>query len=339
MARREGQARGVAFWPAVPKFNWERALRPAPAPATGQPHVTVTAGIQVAAAGTAPTPHDRLAAQLIQAGPSLTVTVPAHTVHGRVTITGSATQGGVINLQVGAGATVHIAETWRGQASGQTRLLVSLTLAADAQVDYQTYDLYGDTAVVIERRVTCGANSQLTWRSASFGHHAGILYHAVDLVGDGAQAQANMAVLAGGHARLTATTAVTNAATNTQVDQPARVITDHAQLILNGIGHILLGARGSDAQQENRVLMLSPHALGEANPLLLIDENDVTAGHAASVAAVDEHQLWYFLSRGVARPVALRLVLRGFLLALLPDSMSKALRDEIQQLIEVQLNG
>ncbi len=36
------------------------------------------------------------------------------------------------------------------------------------------------------------------------------------------------------------------------------------------------------------VLMLSEKSRGDANPILLIDENEVTAGHAASVGRVDQ---------------------------------------------------
>ena len=43
----------------------------------------------------------------------------------------------------------------------------------------------------------------------------------------------------------------------------------------------------SNAVQESRVLMLSERARGDANPILLIDEDEVTAGHAASVGRVD----------------------------------------------------
>ena len=57
--------------------------------------------------------------------------------------------------------------------------------------------------------------------------------------------------------------------------------------IFNGIGRIAKGATRANAVQESRVLMLSEKARGDANPILLIDEDDVTAGHAASVGRVD----------------------------------------------------
>ena len=65
------------------------------------------------------------------------------------------------------------------------------------------------------------------------------------------------------------------------------VVKDESSSIFNGIGRIAKGATRSNAVQESRVLMLSEKARGDANPILLIDEDDVTAGHAASVGRVD----------------------------------------------------
>ena len=42
--------------------------------------------------------------------------------------------------------------------------------------------------------------------------------------------------------------------------------------------------------------MLSDKARGDANPILLIDENEVTAGHAASVGRVDPEEMYYLMS-------------------------------------------
>ena len=47
----------------------------------------------------------------------------------------------------------------------------------------------------------------------------------------------------------------------------------------------------------------------------LIDEDDVTAGHAASVGRVDPLQLYYLMSRGISQKEAERLVIHGFLSA------------------------
>ncbi len=88
---------------------------------------------------------------------------------------------------------------------------------------------------------------------------------------------------------------------------------DSATSIFNGIGKIEHGASKSNAQQSSRVLMLDEKARGDANPILLIDEDDVMAGHAASVGRVDPTQLYYLMSRGIPKREAERLVIHGFL--------------------------
>lgn len=50
---------------------------------------------------------------------------------------------------------------------------------------------------------------------------------------------------------------------------------ENASSVFNGIGYIKHGGTKSIANQESRVLMLSENARGDANPILLIDEDDV----------------------------------------------------------------
>ncbi|MEH7087310.1 SufD family Fe-S cluster assembly protein, partial [Neobacillus drentensis] len=61
------------------------------------------------------------------------------------------------------------------------------------------------------------------------------------------------------------------------------IMRDSASAIINGITKIEKGSTKANGEQTEKVLMLSPKARGDANPILLIDEDDVTAGHAASV--------------------------------------------------------
>ncbi len=44
-------------------------------------------------------------------------------------------------------------------------------------------------------------------------------------------------------------------------------------------------------------MTVEPNAKGSVNPVLVIDENDVRAGHAASVGQYDEDELYYLQSR------------------------------------------
>ncbi|MGT2926521.1 Fe-S cluster assembly protein SufD [Streptococcus cuniculipharyngis] len=116
------------------------------------------------------------------------------------------------------------------------------------------------------------------------------------------------------------------------------VILERATLTFNGIGHIIKGAKGADAQQESRVLMLSDQARSDANPILLIDENEVTAGHAASIGQVDPEDMYYLMSRGIDQATAEKLVIRGFLGAVITEIPVKEVREEMITVIDQKLD-
>src|SRR5690625_935299 len=112
------------------------------------------------------------------------------------------------------------------------------------------------------------------------------------------------------------------------------VMKEQASAIFNGIGKIEHGATRANAEQESRVLMLSEKARGDANPILLIDEDDVTAGHAASVGRVDPLQLYYLMSRGITEEEAERLIIHGFLAPVVSQLPIESVKEQLTQVIE-----
>src|SRR6202042_742991 len=83
-------------------------------------------------------------------------------------------------------------------------------------------------------------------------------------------------------------------------------------------GNIIVdpGAQKTDAFQESRNLLLSKRAHADAIPGLEIQANDVRCTHAAAIAQVDPEQLYYLRARGLPEETAKRLVIEGFLAAL-----------------------
>ncbi|OBR66313.1 Fe-S cluster assembly protein SufD [Paenibacillus oryzae] len=117
------------------------------------------------------------------------------------------------------------------------------------------------------------------------------------------------------------------------------VMKDSASAIINGITKIEHGATKANGVQTEKVLMLSPKARGDANPILLIDEDDVTAGHAASVGQVNPEQVYYLRSRGISKQDAERLIIYGFLAPVVSEISVEAVRTQLQQLLERKLEG
>ncbi|WP_203623121.1 MULTISPECIES: SufD family Fe-S cluster assembly protein [unclassified Lacticaseibacillus] len=254
-------------------------------------------------------------------------------------VTGPTDGGGLLLIHVGAFAHVAFQERW---ASAGTNLGVGVLvdIGEDAQVDWLTYDGFQANMVLASRTAELADRATLNWTLAGFAQNSGATLINVNLRGTGASATVNVGVLASGRQHVGYTTAMTNYGRKSKGHINQRgVIVGKAHLIFNGIGHIIKGARGSDNQQENRVLMLGKDSRGDADPILLIDENDVTAGHAASVTRVDKAQMYYLMSRGLPEALAQRLVIRGFLEAGLLEITDKDLKaDLFRQIDETLVN-
>jgi Fe-S cluster assembly protein SufD len=115
------------------------------------------------------------------------------------------------------------------------------------------------------------------------------------------------------------------------------VMTDEAVAILNGITKIEHGATKANGEQAENILMLSEKARGDANPILLIDEDDVKAGHAASVGRVSEESLYYLMSRGIPRKQAEKLIILGFLDPVVAEIPLEEVKGRLRQALERKL--
>ncbi|WP_145413032.1 Fe-S cluster assembly protein SufD [Paenibacillus xylanexedens] len=158
------------------------------------------------------------------------------------------------------------------------------------------------------------------------------------LKGNGSKSDSKVIAVGSGSQKMNYTTEACHFGKNTPSQMITRaVMREEASAIINGITKIEKGATKADGQQTEKVLMLSPKARGDANPILLIDEDDVTAGHAASVGQVNPEQVHYLMSRGINRTDAERLIIIGFLAPVVSDIPLEALRNQLQSLIERKL--
>jgi Fe-S cluster assembly protein SufD len=107
--------------------------------------------------------------------------------------------------------------------------------------------------------------------------------------------------------------------------------------IFNGNLIISPGARGTDAGQTMRNLVLSRNAHAEANPFLEILNSDVKAAHAAATGRVDDLHLFYLESRGIPRRTARRLVVFGFFEEVLARVTVPEVRRRLEAALEAEL--
>ncbi len=226
-----------------------------------------------------------------------------------------------------------------GAEKNNANVVVEVIAKAGAHVKFSAVDTFGEnTSVYLNRRGHLLNDSTIDWAIGVMNDGNVISDFDSDLIGDGSHSEIKVVAISTGKQVQGIDTRVTNYGKHSigHILQHG-VIMDRSTLTFNGIGHIIKGAKGADAQQESRVLMLSDKARGDANPILLIDENDVTAGHAASVGRVDPEDMFYLLSRGIPKAEAERLVIRGFLGTVIAAIPIKEIRDNLVEMIERKL--
>ena len=183
-----------------------------------------------------------------------------------------------------------------------------------------------------------GTDAQVNWLLAEMNLNNLVGECSAILNGNGSQANLRVVSLADREQKQALMTKLTHIGQHTTGNINQRgVILQRGRLIYNAVGKIVKGAHGANSEQTSRILLLSPTATGDANPILLIDENDVEAGHAASIGRVSPEQLYYLMSRGLTVNRARQLLVKGFFDDLLDRLPINDLRVELDQALERRL--
>lgn len=90
------------------------------------------------------------------------------------------------------------------------------------------------------------------------------------------------------------------------------ILDGKSRAVFNGKVFVHRDARGSDAQQTNKNLLLSREARVDTKPQLEIFNDDVKCAHGATVGQLEDEELFYLLSRGLPENVARNLLTYGF---------------------------
>ena len=90
------------------------------------------------------------------------------------------------------------------------------------------------------------------------------------------------------------------------------VVNGTARSSFDGLVTVDEGADGTDAEQSNRNMALSPTAKIATRPQLDVYADEVAAGHGATIGAPQEEEISYLRTRGLSRDQARTLLIQGF---------------------------
>lgn len=220
--------------------------------------------------------------------------------------------------------------------------LVSEVVAHEgAQINYSSItNQPGKKRGTILRRGLTYRDSLINWNVAAMDEAD--VYHdnTTNILGDGSEANLKIVTLGVKEQKTYFNSEVVNQGLSSKGDILQHgVLLDKSHIVFNGVGFIVKGATGSNAYQSSRMLTLSSEAKADANPMLLIDENDVMAGHGASLGRIDEEQLYYLQSRGLTRKESSRLLVHGFLSPVISELTVDKIKELVTILIDEKINN
>ena len=249
-----------------------------------------------------------------------------------------------VTLQVGKNAKFNFIENYinNDKSDSDPFNIVTEVVAHDgAKINYSSItNQPGEKRGTILRRGLTYRDALINWNVAAMDEAD--VYHdnTTHILGDGSEANLKIVTLGVKEQKTYFNSEVVNQGLNSKGDILQHgVLLDRSHIVFNGVGFIVKGATGSNAYQSSRMLTLSSDAKADANPMLLIDENDVMAGHGASLGRIDEEQLYYLQSRGLTRKESSRLLVHGFLSPVITELTVDKIKDLVTILIDEKINN
>ena len=241
------------------------------------------------------------------------------------------------------GASAEVWEQWvsaDGTEGAVINAATEIVVGQAARLKYVTaQDIDESSYVFATQRAEVARDASLTWAALGFDSATGRIGMYTRLSGPGAEARVTGAYATTGRQHIDYDTTQEHGAEHCFSDLAFRgIIGGRSSAVWKGNIIVDPGAQKTDAFQECRNLLLTKRAHADAIPGLEILANDVRCTHAAAVAQIDAEQLFYLRSRGMAPEVAKRLVVEGFLSALVERfDAGSSLREAVGHALEHRL--
>ncbi|MGO1749889.1 MAG: Fe-S cluster assembly protein SufD [Marinobacter sp.] len=270
---------------------------------------------------------------VIRLKPDAVLDQPLFVIHE---VTADASGSAFPRIFVDAGRNSQITLVEEYISSGEEPVLVNsvteFALAEGANVTNVRLNMGGENVQHV------GATGVLQQRSSRFESHCvgfgGPLRRhdlQVRLEGEGAECKLNGVVVTQGTQHYDNHTTIEHVAAHCDSEETYRnIAADKSHAVFNGRIHIHQDAQKSNANMNNKNLLLSTGAEIDTKPELEIYADDVKCAHGATIGQLDEESLFYLVSRGIGRREANVLLTMAFINELVVQIPVETVRDTVQ---------
>jgi FeS assembly protein SufD len=218
--------------------------------------------------------------------------------------------------------------------------LIETSVKPNAHLEAVTLQAMGaDTVAVSNRKAFVERDAKMSWYVGMFG---GLLSrYRTDSIMKGAGSQAEDVEIVFGINNQSfdiTSNLIHNGQHSRGKVQVKSVLKDTSKSLFKGMIRIGKDGKGTESYLAGHAILLDRGAKSDSIPGLEILTNEVRATHSASVAQMDEGQIFYLMTRGLSREGAKREIVSGFLEPL-SRKMGPTIRAWINYLIENKWQG
>jgi Fe-S cluster assembly protein SufD len=220
-----------------------------------------------------------------------------------------------ILIELESGARASVLEVVAGPGAALVVPVTELDVGAGAHLSYLHVQLLGPDAWQIGLQGSRVArDGSLVSAAVALGGDYARLRTDSALTGPGAESRLLALYFSADHQMHDFRTVQSHQAPKTRSDLLYKgAVANSARSVYSGLIRVEKGARGTNAMQTNRNLVLHEGAHADSVPNLEIEDNDVRCSHASAVGPIADDQRFYLESRGVPTDAADRLIALGFL--------------------------
>jgi Fe-S cluster assembly protein SufD len=248
---------------------------------------------------------------LLRAAPGRETVAPVYLVH-IASASRPAVHQARLAYEIGAGARLTLVEHFvaLGDAPALGNLAADATIGEGARFTHVRLHEHAAAAAQVEScSVRLAPQGRYEQHFLALGGRVLRSNLAVALEGAGSACRLDGLFLADGDRQVDLVTRVVHQGAATVTQQEYRgIAAGRGRAAFNGRIDMLAMAKGANASQSSRNLLLSPLAEINARPQLEIQVDDVQCRHGATIGTLDPEQLFYLESRGID-PAAARALL------------------------------
>ena len=239
------------------------------------------------------------------------------------------------------GAQCAVLERVSGEAGAFVCGVAEVVSSENSSVTYASEQcLPQDARVLFTRIAKPEKDATVQWAVAELGAQLSVA--SVDVIVDrpGVDAHINVLFFPRDDQHVDVVSTVTHnvgdSQSNTLVKSAA---TGRGQARYLGNIRIAQHAQATESALRDDALLLSKRAHIDSVPALEIAANDVKAYHGATVGALDDEQIFYMTSRGIAREDAEKMIALGFFEPVIERFPTEALRERLRGALEEKVSA